>query len=294
LALVGAEADADVLGTAHALYDAGRAAWPTLAVDPSAFVQHVEWLAKRAGSVPAPAHAADLYLAFACYAGISAAIQAFSRRFDGTLQKAIARVDGRREFIDEVVQHVREKLFVSKAGSPKIGEYAGRAPLGAFLRTVAVRTAFNARRSMASGEHASVSENDAEPKPTGDPELAYLKARYKHEFERSFRVAIESLSAHERTLLRLHIVEDFTIDAVARLYGVGRSTAARWIASAREALFHATRADLVTRLRLTPSEIESLGMLVQSQLELGAKELLSPPERNDDRDSKPPGRAATK
>jgi RNA polymerase sigma-70 factor len=77
--------------------------------------------------------------------------------------------------------------------------------------------------------------------------------------------------------LRLHHIDGWTIDRLAAVYQVARSTAAAWLHGAREKLLEATRADLCARLRLAPAELESLMRALETGLlEVSLARLLEP------------------
>jgi len=108
-----------------------------------------------------------------------------------------------------------------------------------------------------------------------DPELDYLKLRYKTEVEEAIIGALAQLSDRESTLLRLHLGERMGIDALGTLYSVNRATAARWLAAARLALVAKTKEALQARLQLSERECDSMVALVQSQLDVSIVRRLS-------------------
>jgi RNA polymerase sigma-70 factor (ECF subfamily) len=55
---------------------------------------------------------------------------------------------------------------------------------------------------------------------------------------------------------------------------VHRATAARWLEGARDAILATTRARLMERLEISPSELESIIRLVLSRLEINLRPLL--------------------
>jgi RNA polymerase sigma-70 factor (ECF subfamily) len=200
-------------------------------------------------------------------------VVAFDHAFAPAIARALARVDRSPEFAEDAAQTVREKLFVAPPGAlPKIAEYAGRAPLRAWLRAVAVRAALNLRRGKASEPHDTLDGGyDDRLVTSSDPEMRLAKAHHKAALEDAIRAAVERLSPKERTLLRLHLVEGSSIDVLAAHYQVGRSTAARWLAAAREALREHTRTELSARLGA--SNPASVAAFVRSQLELTVRSL---------------------
>src|SRR5947207_3096635 len=78
-------------GWVRAHVDAGRLAWPALALDATVAAQHVARHAEGAEPLPIE-HAGDLYLACACAHGVAGAAQAFEKRYAGDLDASLARV----------------------------------------------------------------------------------------------------------------------------------------------------------------------------------------------------------
>jgi RNA polymerase sigma-70 factor (ECF subfamily) len=256
-------------------FDLGRAAWPDLVLDFDAF-QRSFGRHFASESPPNPAYAQDIYLACACATGVHGAALAFDRTHAGVMAAAVASVDASPAFVDEILQDVRERLLVPKEGrAPKIAEYAGRASLKSWLSAVAVRAAISRRRRMGDRRHDPFTNEGDRRLASDSPELACLRNRYKDVFEHAVRSAIERLCAKDRMLLRLNVVDGMSVDKLARAYGVGRSTAARWLASARATLFDQVRSEIRRTVPLTSSELESLGAAIGSQLDVSVGTLLA-------------------
>jgi len=250
---------------------ASTAAWPQLPLDVRVFVGHVAERALATGLLP-EAHAADLYLACACAYGVPGAHDAFEACYAETLARAVARKNASPAFIDETSQQLRERLFVASDGLPKIAEYGGRAALRTWLTIAASRAALMRLRGDA--RRREVTETDDALDLGGTPELAVMKRRYAADFAAALPVAFARLSDKERTLLQLHVIDRLGIDQLGELYKVGRSTAARWLASARTTLVDETRRELRAKLGLTDSEYQSLAALLRSQLDVSIAGLL--------------------
>jgi RNA polymerase sigma-70 factor (ECF subfamily) len=178
----------------------------------------------------------------------------------------IARLSLTAAQVEEVQQLLRERLFMAApGGSPKIASYSGRSALQAWLRVVALRTALNLQR----GKSRWTGEAGLEALAAGaDVELDHLRARYQEEFSRALRDAFSELTSKQRNLLRLRFMEGLTDEKIGRLFGVHQTTATRWIAAARDAVFAETRRLLSERLRLSTGEFESLILAVRSQLDV--------------------------
>ena len=99
-----------------------------------------------------------------------------------------------------------------------------------------------------------------------DPEVAYLKERYRTEFEQAVEQAFGGLPTREGNVLRLHFLDGVAPAAIAAMYRVSVRTVQRWIAAAERDLLAGVRRILTDRLHLSPSELDSLLGLVRSQL----------------------------
>src|SRR5262249_57644413 len=90
---------------------------------------------------------ADLYLAFACGAGIPGALAAFESKYMARVPSLIARLDPAGRLTDEVIQTLRVQILVPDArGRARILDYSGRGALIAWLRVSAIRATLKLRR----------------------------------------------------------------------------------------------------------------------------------------------------
>jgi RNA polymerase sigma-70 factor (ECF subfamily) len=262
---------------ARAALARGQAAFPQLPLDEQAFSLH---LARVLGEDAVPAELTalaieDLYLACACSTGVPGAAALFTARYGPTVRSAVARIV-RDADAAEIEQRVSDDLLVGSVTSPpKIASYAGRSPLERWLGVVAQREALTwlrENRAEARARDAAA----AEPAPGGDvhPEMAFLKERYRSDFERALREALGRVAERERVLLRLHLVNGLTVEAIGKMYGVSQPTASRWLAAARETLLADVKATLTARLGTATDEIASLAGLVASRLDVSLSALL--------------------
>jgi RNA polymerase sigma-70 factor (ECF subfamily) len=250
------------------LVERGRAAWPSLQVEPSAFVRHIaERLpeADPAGALAA-VHAEDLYLACALCEGQRRALSCFEDLLS-QVPSYLGRAATASGLAEEVKQAIREKLFVASDGKrSRIHDYTGRGPLGGWLRVTAVRAALNLRRGRE--QHVAFDEAAAgSSAPDPDPELAYLKKRYGEEFRHAFHVTLAALDVKQRNILRMYFLEGLPAHVIGRLYQVHETTVLRWLARAREEILSRTHRALCDQLQVADSEFDSILRLVQSQLD---------------------------
>lgn len=260
----------------RAAWDAGRLAWANVVVELDRFAAHVAASPEDALA----RHGADLYLACACATGDSRALRAFDDEILVPAARAVRTIDDAPAFADEVCQRLRASLLVGDgAERPRIVDYAGRGPLRAWVGVAAVRHALMLRRGQQRQREVS-SDDDWTGKltqaSTGNPELDLVKREHAEAFGAALRDAAAALEPRLRATLRMHFVDGLSIDEIGAAYGVHRATAARWIQRARDELFAGTRERLRERLALSPSELDRVTALVQSQLDVSLSTLLPP------------------
>jgi RNA polymerase sigma-70 factor (ECF subfamily) len=262
----------------HAALVAARAAWPAVALDAEEFASH---LGSRtpAGEPPSRAvaalHAADLYLACATLRGDGAALSALEAQFFPEIAGVIVKRHGSPALADEVQQALRVQLVIGAAGHPPaLATYAGRGPLRSWLLVAAARAAI--RLARARDREAPIGDDRllALAAAERDPDLHAIKTRYRAQFQAAFAGALAALSGRDRTLLRLHVIEELGIDRIGAIYGVHRATAARWLERARAALLAGTRRTLMRELRVDRWELDSIIRLIRSRIEISIGPLL--------------------
>jgi RNA polymerase sigma-70 factor (ECF subfamily) len=256
----------------------GRAAFERFTLDDRTFVRH---LARAIGTDEAtPASISglaveDLYLACACLAGSPEAVALFSARHGATIRGAIIR-SGAGSDAGEAEQQLLKGLLVgSITAPPKIGSYAGKAPLDRWLGVAAQRAALMWLREYRAETRARDAAG-AEPASTNvvSPESVYAKERYRIEFEQALSEALERLEERDRALLRLHVVNAVSVEKIGKMFGVSQPTASRWLAAARATLLDDIKMTLRTRLGVSSAEATSLAGMVASRLDLSLSTLL--------------------
>ncbi|HET9955384.1 MAG TPA: sigma-70 family RNA polymerase sigma factor [Polyangiaceae bacterium] len=257
-------------------WEAARSAWPELELEIWDFVRHLG-RASAAGVLPPLANTADLALALSCARGQTRAIAIFHRAYGEVISRVLSRRGANAGLAEDAAQLVHERLLVGSAAvPPKIWEYRGQGPLRSWVSTAAATTLLQLRRSAdRRREHSVEEDNSGELVAELDPELGYLKERYKTHVHDAIVAALGQLGDRERTLLRLHLGQRMSIDQLGAMYRVNRATAARWLAAARAFLVERARGELKTRLRISDSECNSIVALVRSQLDVSILQHLS-------------------
>ncbi|HTB60095.1 MAG TPA: sigma-70 family RNA polymerase sigma factor [Polyangia bacterium] len=256
----------------------GHAAFKMLVLDDLTFARHLARTIKMGGTDPSAISTLaieDLFLACACLAGIAGAAAAFSARHGATIRGTIARIV-RGADNGEVEQQLVTGLLVGSVATPaRIGSYAGKAPLDRWLGVAAQRAALMWLRDNRTEERARDGAA-AEPAVSGHthPEMAFLKDRYRGDFEQALKESLGRLPERQRTLLRLHLVNGVSIEKIGQMFAVSQPTASRWLAAARETLLDDIKATLGNRLGASSEELASLAGMVASRLDLSLSMLL--------------------
>jgi RNA polymerase sigma-70 factor (ECF subfamily) len=264
-----------VEGERVAAYEAALKRWPAVVLPFEEFCLHLDTLGWQD---QLPPDASGLYLCRACMLGSEGAWLAIDREFQEPIRAAIRRVDTSAEFVDETLQLVRHRLLAGD--SPKIGTYRGGGMLVAWLRVLARRIAID--EAKARGRHRQKAADLAvrleafvgHPKATA-PEQVLLRNRYASMVSEALSTALKGLPVRERSVLRLHYVQQQSIDEIGRIYGVHRATAARWLAASRQQILEQVQGALASALGpLQAGELDSLIGAVQSDIEVSITSLL--------------------
>jgi RNA polymerase sigma-70 factor (ECF subfamily) len=199
----------------------------------------------------------------------------FDQRFMTEVEMALNRMRMSAATLDEIKQLVRQRLFVAADGAtPRIAEYSGRSGLRRWVRSVAVRTGLNFLRQ---GRRELLVEDDRVldgVAATEDPEIAYMKEKYRREFREAFLGALDRLQPRQQGLLRYHYVDGLNIDEIGTIYRVHRVTAYRWLEKARDDLVRTTGELLQAKLRVGDTEFDSILRMIRSQLHVSLQRYL--------------------
>ena len=174
-------------------------------------------------------HAVDLVMAAACAAGDPVAIAAFEQQHVRSIRPSVSRVALRPDQLDELRQTLRVRLLTGP--TPKIRQYKGNGPLGAWIRVTAARIALELQE--ATSRHGRDVGSDAAMNALvgsdANPELMAAKAQHREMFQRELQRCFRELDEQEKTLLRMHYLHDMGIDEMsahpARPPGDGRPLA---------------------------------------------------------------------
>lgn len=265
------------------LWAQGKARWPDIPMNVEAWCAHASLHADALLSVRETGqdHSEDFFLAAACSCGIPVAMSIMARDYLTDLSRAFRGMRVGDEERNDIAQRARAQILIGNEGRPpKISGYSGKGPLSAWVRVVTARIALSTLR----GERSSATNEDEKIATlAADPLASHLYQTHREAFRLAVSSAMASLTAEERTLLRLHHIDGVSIDEFATMLNVHRSTAARRIARIREVLFERTKIGLIESLKLNPSEFGSIARALALEIDLSVHRLLrvhenDPPE----------------
>jgi RNA polymerase sigma-70 factor (ECF subfamily) len=257
------------------LHARGQAGHPDLPLDGATFAAHLGRCGAEAGAETTGAHAADLFLAAAALAGGAAAVARLRQSCWPAALAYLRRLGVSSAELDDVAQEMWNALLVgADGGAPKLAGYSGRGALAAFVGITAQRIAMTRFRHDDAGARAARRAAAEMQALAGDAELALIKESYRECFQQALCDALGALDDRARMLLRLHLVDGVSVERIGKAYGVGQSTASRWLAKGRDQVARETRRMLTAQLRLSDSDFDSLWGLMLSHLDVSLSRVL--------------------
>ncbi|MFO0665647.1 MAG: sigma-70 family RNA polymerase sigma factor [Polyangiaceae bacterium] len=255
---------------------------PAIHVTPS-FVAFAERIMASSAPAKVPPYLSDVLVAHAAVHGNARALSLVEAALK-ELPPMLARFHLSESDERELLQELRLRVLVGSdaetmaspngaAPSPRLLDYHGSGPLGAWLRASAVRLVLTKFRKQARLRESEASEDAGDPAAAGDVELAHAKRLYQEPFQKAFRAAMEELTPRDRAVLRMHLLDGRSIDEIGAVFRVHRATIARWISDARATVGKRTQALLTANLHTDSAEFRSITRLCYSQLDVSLHSL---------------------
>ena len=250
-----------------------RQAWPGMALDLSALSARFAAL----GQALAKADVAGLALVSACLAGDRGAQSELERRLVAVVEAALRRLGASGDEIDEVRQRLRLGLLLPGKSRSKLEYYSGRGSLGGWLRALAAQEFVNLKRVQKRGQPAPAKDL---PELFFDaataPDARWIREECREAFRLALEEAIDSLPERDRAALRMSALDGLSIDDIARVFQMHRSTAARWLVRARAEVAARARDSLVRRLGASAGDLNSIVRIVGDEVPVTFERLLAP------------------
>lgn len=170
----------------------------------------------------------SLYLCAACVSGIEPAYNTVEKSYFGNLRRCVAKYSSHQDFIDEVIQRARQRLFLGCP--PKIATYRGEGPFTAWLRTLTVRICLDELRKMRTRrrlESSFLHASQVVPPNFDEPYDRLAIERLKPLLSQSFLLAIEQLPRGALELVRAFYFDRCGVECICRRLDVDRATVYR-------------------------------------------------------------------
>lgn len=260
-------------------FDAAREQWPALGFG---FDQYCAHLTRLGYADALPHFPSSVYLCCACSSVGNAACRVLEAAYFPALRSFIAKFDARPEIIEDLLQQLRARLFVGPKA--RILTYKGKGALQGWLRGVARSVAVDFIRVRKARREDSWYSTDSDvtgteyvcASPSYSPEDDYVYARYTDTVMCGLQRAMGALDGEDRQLLHHYFVSGLTIDALAPLYAVNRSTIARRIQRNVGRVRRELRREVTPQLGpFEPGELESWAPIVFHRLNVDAGALLA-------------------
>ncbi len=261
------------------LWRRGRQAWGfEVAVTP--FARHVAAACVHASEPGATADAAalpieDLYLVVGVVERRPEAIARFRSRFAPELSRVLGRLVPTREH-DDLRQRLEAHLLVgTDERGPALRKYRGRGALTSWVRAVGTHFVVDALRAQARQPETAAWHSRADSQVPSELERRIASHGYAAVVREAMDAAFGALTIRERNLVRYSVFHDLGVDELGALYGVHRSTAARWLARARASLARHVEQHFARHVRAPADEAASLLRNLHGQLDVSIRSFLA-------------------
>ncbi|MBI5544144.1 MAG: hypothetical protein HY901_09665 [Deltaproteobacteria bacterium] len=248
-----------------------RAAWPRLGLDEAALTERLSAL----GAALAKADVEGLALALACLAGDTGAVAELERMVPPAVASALGRLGASADEIDEVGQRLRLGLFFRERadGRSKLEYYSGRGALRGWLRAVAAQEFATLKRRQRPDEQQETLADILFGSATA-PDVRWARQECRAAFRTAIEEAVGALSERDRTALKMNALDGLSIDDIARVFRMHRSTAARWLVRARAEIEERVRESLLRQLGPSAGELSSIVRIAGEEVPVTFERLL--------------------
>jgi RNA polymerase sigma-70 factor (ECF subfamily) len=218
-------------------------------------------------------HGSELYLALGSGLADVAALEILQRCYLPPVEAGLVRSGFGAAVRQDVFQQLL--LYLCTGDTPRILGYGGRAALTSWLHVITFRLAVQVagKERLPTRDDAAIALQHLTPTAT-DPEMLVALENARPILQTALQKTIRGLPERDRTLLRLSFLDGLSIDAIGRMYGVHRASAARWICDIRQRILLGVRDTLDLEFGIPHSEFESFVHLVYSELHLSLRRLL--------------------
>ena len=217
----------------------------------------------------------DLYLAAGVLEGETTAIAAARARFDPILRRVIDRLVPTAEQ-EDTRQRLETHLLVARgAQGPALASYRGSGSLDSWVRAVSTRFVVDDTRARARAPVQAAWRSQSDDVAPSEIERRVAVHEHGQAVRDAMTRAFAELTVRERNLIRYSVFHGLGVDNLGALYGVHRSTAARWLERARTSLSAHVEAEFTRQLGAAEGEAASLLRDVRGRLDVSVRSFLA-------------------
>lgn len=226
----------------------GRAAWPEVCVDETAYRTRLEAALGHGGAADAVG-VEDLYLVTALEAGDEPAWSCFHRTYRPWVVQALRRVVRDAAEREEIADEVLAGLYLPRDGAPGIplNTFSGRGALKGWVQVTAVRRVYRRARERARDGTPQPLVDGADVGVASGPEDAAVERELRDVLCATLAEVLESLPASDRTILDLRYVRGFQLKELGKWYGQDKSTVSKRLKALAEKIRGEIRRRLAAR-----------------------------------------------
>lgn len=217
----------------------------------------------------------DLYLAVATLGGDPAAVAVFGALVGPDLDRVVGRLVPPADRAD-TRQRLSQRLLVGDGSKePALSKYRGSGSLRAWVRAVATRALIDEKRASARNPALQPWEGQPDVEPAREIELRVALGKHANTVRAALERAFAKLSPRQRNLIRYSLFHGLGIDELAALYGVHRSSAARWLQRARADLAQGVEAAFADGVGGPADDAASLLRQLRSRMNVSIRSFLA-------------------
>lgn len=217
----------------------------------------------------------DLYLAAGVLEGEAAAIASARARFAPILRRVIDRLVPPAEQ-DDTRQRLETHLLVARGQQgPALDSYRGSGSLDSWVRAVSTRFVVDDTRARARAPVQTGWRSQSDDVAPSEIDRRVAVHEHGQAVRDAMTRAFAELNVRERNLIRYSVFHGLGVDDLGALYGVHRSTAARWLERARSALSAHVEHEFARQLGAAQGEAASLLRDVRGRLDVSVRSFLA-------------------
>jgi len=188
----------------------------------------------------------DICLIIACEKGDERAWEYLVANFDSTVKSAARKISSNNEDAEDLASSIWAELYGLRQDAEgnkksKLAYYSGRGSLAGWLRAVVSQLAIDQFRKQSrfvqieenrefenlAEDASNHSDSDRVVHHADNPEEIFSAEQTSEDVSKALKIAIESLDAEDRLVMKLYYFDDLKLKEIAAMFGYHEATASR-------------------------------------------------------------------